>query len=106
MDHSVLSVPETVQVMNGHAVEGEELANLVERMIGALNARDIPTAGSILEHFNQVHSMLCWSSGNCAGSLLPSLLSIHKLGCPIPLHAALPGIHPASTSWASQRSIV
>ena len=42
-----------MQVLNGRAVEGAELADLIERMIAALNARDIPTAGSILEHFNQ-----------------------------------------------------
>lgn len=33
-------------------VTGPALAELVETMVGALNARDIPTAGSILEHFN------------------------------------------------------
>ena len=32
---------------------GPALAELVETMVGALNARDIPTAGSILEHFNR-----------------------------------------------------
>ncbi len=32
---------------------GPVLAKLVESMVGALNARDIPTAGSILEHFNR-----------------------------------------------------
>ena len=42
-----------VQMLNGKAVEGAALADLIVRMIAALNARDIPTAGSILEHFNQ-----------------------------------------------------
>ena len=37
-----------VQVMTGPV-----LAELIETMVGALNARDIPTAGSILEHFNR-----------------------------------------------------
>jgi hypothetical protein len=32
---------------------GPALADLVSEMVGALNARDIPTAGSILEHFNR-----------------------------------------------------
>ena len=32
---------------------GPVLAELIETMVGALNARDIPTAGSILEHFNR-----------------------------------------------------
>ena len=36
------------QVMDGAA-----LAKLIERMVGALNSRDIPTAGSILEGFNK-----------------------------------------------------
>ena len=40
-------------MLNGQAVEGAALADLLVRMIAALNARDIPTAGSILEHFNQ-----------------------------------------------------
>jgi hypothetical protein len=31
---------------------GPDLAKLVETMVGALNSREIPTAGSILEHFN------------------------------------------------------
>lgn len=37
-----------MQVMTGPV-----LAELIETMVGALNARDIPTAGSILEHFNR-----------------------------------------------------
>ena len=37
-----------MQVMSGPV-----LAELIETMVGALNARDIPTAGSILEHFNR-----------------------------------------------------
>ncbi len=37
-----------LQVMTGPV-----LAELIETMVGALNARDIPTAGSILEHFNR-----------------------------------------------------
>lgn len=37
-----------LQVMTGPG-----LAKLVETMVGALNAREIPTAGSILEHFNR-----------------------------------------------------
>ena len=36
-----------LQVMTGPG-----LAKLVETMVGALNSREIPTAGSILEHFN------------------------------------------------------
>ena len=49
-----------VQVMTGPV-----LAELIETMVGALNARDIPTAGSILEHFNRElvqkarHSLWC-----------------------------------------------
>ena len=34
-------------------VGGAELADLVVKMVAALNSRDIPTAGSILEHFNR-----------------------------------------------------
>ena len=50
---SVLKVQGGAQMLNGQAVEGSALADLLVRMIAALNARDIPTAGSILEHFNQ-----------------------------------------------------
>ena len=39
--------------MNGEEVGGEQLAQLVSKMVEALNSRDIPTAGSILEHFNR-----------------------------------------------------
>ena len=66
-----------VQVLNGRAVEGAELAQLLERMIAALNARDIPTAGSILEHFNQAGS----------ASLAP-LSDTHCLRCRHELHSA------------------
>ena len=37
-----------VQLMTGSV-----LADLIETMVGALNVRDIPTAGSILEQFNR-----------------------------------------------------
>ena len=40
--------PPWLQVMTGPG-----LAKLVETMVGALNSREIPTAGSILEHFNR-----------------------------------------------------
>ena len=36
-----------LQVMTGPL-----LADLIEKMVDALNSREIPTAGSILEHFN------------------------------------------------------
>lgn len=42
-----------LQVVNGAALNGTGLAKLIEQMVTALNARDIPTAGSILEHFNK-----------------------------------------------------
>ncbi len=38
--------------MRLQVMTGPGLAKLVETMVGALNSRDIPTAGSILEHFN------------------------------------------------------
>lgn len=34
-------------------IDGPALADLAERIVGALNARAIPSAGSILEHFNK-----------------------------------------------------
>ena len=34
-------------------MDGAALAKLIEQMVGALNSRDIPTAGSILEGFNK-----------------------------------------------------
>lgn len=39
--------------VNGNVMTGPALADLVDQMVTALNARDIPTAGSILEHFNK-----------------------------------------------------
>ncbi len=39
--------------VNGKVMMGPALAELVSQMVTALNARDIPTAGSILEHFNK-----------------------------------------------------
>lgn len=39
--------------INGQVMDGAALAKLIERMVGALNSRDIPTAGSILEGFNK-----------------------------------------------------
>ncbi|CAL8460728.1 g259 [Coccomyxa elongata] len=41
------------KLVNGEVMTGPGLAKLVETMVGALNAREIPTAGSILEHFNR-----------------------------------------------------
>lgn len=41
------------KMVNGAELSGAELADLIERMVAALNSRDIPTAGSILEHFNK-----------------------------------------------------
>ena len=39
--------------VNGKVMTGPGLAELISQMVTALNARDIPTAGSILEHFNK-----------------------------------------------------
>lgn len=39
--------------VNGKVMTGPGLAELVSQMVTALNSRDIPTAGSILEHFNK-----------------------------------------------------
>lgn len=41
------------KLVSGAEITGPELASLIERMVAALNSRDIPTAGSILEHFNK-----------------------------------------------------
>lgn len=41
------------KLVSGAEISGPELASLIERMVAALNSRDIPTAGSILEHFNK-----------------------------------------------------
>lgn len=42
-----------LQVVSGAQIGGSELADLISRMVAALNSKDIPTAGSILEHFNR-----------------------------------------------------
>ncbi|KAK9810969.1 hypothetical protein WJX73_001870 [Symbiochloris irregularis] len=41
------------KVVSGQEVTGTELADLLVKMVGALNSQDIPSAGSILEHFNR-----------------------------------------------------
>lgn len=41
------------KLINGAEITGPELAKLIEKMVAALNSREIPTAGSILEHFNK-----------------------------------------------------
>lgn len=48
--------------VNGKVMTGPGLADLVSQMVTALNARDIPTAGSILEHFNKelVYRWVVW----------------------------------------------
>lgn len=65
--------------VNGKVMTGPGLAELVSQMVTALNARDIPTAGSILEHFNKelvyryasVHRS-CWAT-------LPHDINAHTL---------------------------
>lgn len=47
--------------VNGKVMTGPGLAELVSQMVTALNARDIPTAGSILEHFNKELVYRCTS---------------------------------------------
>lgn len=41
------------KVIAGEVLDGPGLVRLIQEMVEALNARDIPTAGSILEHFNK-----------------------------------------------------
>lgn len=42
-----------LQAVRGKTMTGTELAMLIERMVTALNSRDIPSAGSMLEFFNK-----------------------------------------------------
>lgn len=59
--------------VNGKVMTGPGLAELVSQMVTALNARDIPTAGSILEHFNKElvyrwePAILNMRDGHCVG---------------------------------------
>lgn len=41
------------QAMQGALMTGPALATLIQRMVEALNLRDIPSAGSMLEYFNK-----------------------------------------------------
>jgi hypothetical protein len=42
-----------VQAVRGELMTGAGLATLIERMVTALNSREIPSAGSMLEFFNK-----------------------------------------------------
>ena len=46
----MLAVP---QMVGGKLLTGPLLADLITKMVMALNSRDIPTVGSILEFFNK-----------------------------------------------------
>jgi len=39
--------------IGGKVLDGPGLADLVEQLVGALNAREVPSAGAILAHFNR-----------------------------------------------------
>jgi hypothetical protein len=41
------------QAVRGELMTGAGLASLIERMVTALNSREIPSAGSMLEFFNK-----------------------------------------------------
>lgn len=41
------------QAMRGELMTGPALSTLIQRMVEALNLRDIPSAGSMLEYFNK-----------------------------------------------------
>lgn len=41
------------KVISGRPATGPELAALIRRVAEALNAREIPSAGAVLEHFNE-----------------------------------------------------
>ena len=43
----------TPKIVRGAPLDGAALADLVEALVGALNSREIPSAGSILEAFNR-----------------------------------------------------
>lgn len=43
----------TPKVVKGHALDGPGLADLISQVVTALNDRDIPTAGSLVEYFNR-----------------------------------------------------
>ena len=47
------SIPKIPQNIRGTPMTGPGLALLIERMVDALNARDLPSAGSMLEYFNR-----------------------------------------------------
>lgn len=42
-----------LQAVRGKVMTGVELASLIGRMVTALNSREIPSAGSMLEFFNK-----------------------------------------------------
>lgn len=50
MYEAAKKIPKAVR---GRPIDGAELADLITRIIEALNQRDIPTAGSLVEYFNR-----------------------------------------------------
>ncbi|GAB4814626.1 hypothetical protein N2152v2_001672 [Parachlorella kessleri] len=55
------------KVVQGAELDGAGLASLVRRVVAALNAREIPTAGSLVEYFNRE------LVGTCRDSFVASL---------------------------------
>lgn len=54
------------KVVGGRVVTGPQLANLVVRVVEALNARDMPTGSSLVEYFNkEVRSRCCILCNGC-----------------------------------------
>ena len=65
-----------LQLVAGKLLTGPLLADLITKMVTALNSRDIPTVGSIMEFFNkEVHLRLASQAVNVA-------LVVESLGPP------------------------
>ena len=65
-----------MQVLQGRVLNGAGLADLLQTMVDALNARDIPSSTSILFAFNQqlIHELVDLHSSRLEETTLPTTL--------------------------------
>lgn len=67
------------KALRGAPLDGPALSDLVEALVAALNAQEFPTAGSMLEAFNQRLMMEC--SEAHAATLLALPLPVEEVCC-------------------------
>lgn len=82
----------TPKIVMGRVMRGSDLADLIGKVVKALNERDIPSVGSILDNFNLdlIHKALSRYSQHLSSAKLPAdekaLLTLHLEGMQASLH--------------------